>query len=171
MQVYLQSLPNRSLSYAKIQQQTQLIWKMISFFAHYTIYTANKNMRNETLTHNIRLYSAQNFSFLIMRSGILAMWRANILYARRHIMLFTFPFLFMAFLSTLCTFARNTMIFNMLHGVYTKPFHIHSCLHLSADKAYSLAPERRNSIGGENILLVRHFFLSPYTEMTRCQCK
>lgn len=49
-------------------------------------------MRNETLTHNIRLYSAQNFSFLIMRSGILAMRRANILYARRHIMLFTFPF-------------------------------------------------------------------------------
>lgn len=63
------------------------------------------------------------------------------------------------------------MIFNMLHGVYTKPFHIHSCLRPSADKVYSLVPGRRNSIGGENILLVRHFFLSPYTEMTRCQCK
>ncbi len=77
----------------------------------------------------------------------------------------------MAFLSTLCTFAHNTMIFNMLYGVYTKSFHIHSCLHPSADKAYSLVPGRRNSIGGEKILLVRHFFLSPYTEMTRSQCK
>ena len=46
---------------------------MISFFAHYTIYTANKNMRNETLVHNIRLHSDQNFSFPIMRSGILTM--------------------------------------------------------------------------------------------------
>lgn len=63
------------------------------------------------------------------------------------------------------------MIFNMLYGVYTKSFHIHSCLHPSADKAYSLAPGRRNSIGGENILLVRHFFLSPNTEMTHCQCR
>ena len=44
---------------------------MISFFAHYTIYTANKNMRNETLAHNIRLYSAQNFSFPFMQSDTL----------------------------------------------------------------------------------------------------
>ncbi|CDA44305.1 unknown [Prevotella sp. CAG:5226] len=63
------------------------------------------------------------------------------------------------------------MIFNMLYSVYTKSFHIHSCLHPSADKVYSLVPGRRNSIGGEKLLLVRHFFLSPYTEMTRCQCK
>lgn len=63
------------------------------------------------------------------------------------------------------------MIFNMLYGVYTKSFHIHSCLHQSTDKVYSLVPVRRNSIGGEKLLLVRHFFLSPYTGMTRCQCK
>lgn len=144
---------------------------MISFFAHYTIYTGNKNMRNETLVHNIRLHSDQNFSFPIMRSGILTMRSVDILYARGHIMSFTFSFFFMTFLSTLCTFAHNTMIFNMLYSVYTKSFHIHSCLHPSADKVYSLVPGRRNSIGGEKLLLVRHFFLSPYTEMTRCQCK
>ena len=77
----------------------------------------------------------------------------------------------MTFLSTLCTFAHNTMIFNMLYSVYTKSFHIHSCLHPSADKVYSIVPGRRNSIGGEKLLLVRHFFLSPYAEMTRSQCK
>lgn len=50
------------------------------------------------------------------------------------------------------------MIFNMLYSVYTKFFHIHTCPHPSADKVYSFVPERRNSIGGEEILLVRHFF-------------
>ena len=119
------------------------------------------------------------YAYILLRT--LAFWLCGVAYlpcdvqtyymARRHIMLFTFSFLFMAFLSTLCTFAHNTMIFNMLYGVYTKSFHIHSCLHLSADKAYSLVPGRRNSIGGEKILLVRHFLLSPYTEMTRSQCK
>lgn len=49
-------------------------------------------MRNETLTHNIRLYSAQNFSFPFMQSGILTMLSVNKLYARGHIMSFTFSF-------------------------------------------------------------------------------
>lgn len=129
---------------------------MISFFAHYTIYAANKNMRNETLVHNIRLHSDQNFSFPIMRH----VKCKHTICTRTHNVVYLL-FLFMAFLSTLCTFAHNTMIFNMLHGVYTKPFHIHSCLHPSADKVYSLVPGRRNSIGGEKILLVRHFFCLP----------
>lgn len=49
-------------------------------------------MRNETLVHNIRLHSDQNFSFPIMRSGILTMRSVDILYARGHIMSFTFSF-------------------------------------------------------------------------------